>query len=171
MTQPASGPWRPAHARVSVDVSEIMIRQNEPFQPVGRALVRKKVPWMAIKVPELAIDARREKNACRVQTAKTRRNGPWLRWPTADGERNRGNRDGRAWGAAPEQPSPAAMFYHDPGELLSRSWCHFIAIWGRKRGLARPSGCRFSRSRSVDRRPRAHCHVPHCAGTDIELSQ
>jgi hypothetical protein len=47
-------------------VTEILISQNEDFQSVGHALVDKNMPWMVIKEPELAIDARREKNDCRV---------------------------------------------------------------------------------------------------------
>ena len=55
-----------------------------------------------------------------------------------------GQPDGGAWrqarGTASEQPSPEATFYHDPGELLSRSRCRFIAISSLKRSLARPPG-------------------------------
>ena len=53
-------------------------------------------------------------------------------------ERTAQARTGR--GATCGRPSRAATPYHDPGELLSRSWCRFIAILGVERGLAPPLG-------------------------------
>jgi len=41
-----------------VEVTKIVITQNGLFQWVGRTLIRKKIPRMAINVFEFAIDAR-----------------------------------------------------------------------------------------------------------------
>ena len=55
-----------------VEVSEIMISQNEPFQSVGHALIRRNIPWMAIKVLESLRDVRGENTGRHLQTVETR---------------------------------------------------------------------------------------------------
>ena len=94
------------------------------------------MPWIAIKVPESPIDARRENTEYRVQTLTMRRNDRSQRWPTVDGPRN----GQKGQGAHVRTPVTSSRAVSRSRGFLSRSWCRFIAIWGIERGLARPPG-------------------------------
>lgn len=103
-------------------------------------LDRDKVSEIAIKVPSCRNRRSPRKRGAHLYKSQGARKRPFAAVTDLGRPPERLEQARKGRGSASEQPSPAATLYHDPGELLSRSWCHFIAIWGLERGLARPPG-------------------------------
>ena len=132
-----------------VEVTEILISQNERFELVAHILVRKTMPWIAIKVPELPIDARRENTEYRGQTLKMRRNDPLQRWPTLDGPRNGRNRPERAGGRVRTPVTGSRAGSQSRGAFIA-ILVSFSRDLGARTEPGPASGHEFSRSRFVD---------------------